>query len=324
MQTILKAILALSLATLLGTAGAAPTTYPTGTIKIIVPYVPGGSTDLVARLVAKQLTASWGQPVVVENHPGANGIIGADLVAKAPADGYTIGIASPGTHAANASLYSHLPYDTIKDFTPVTLAVSAPLVLLAHPTRQVKSVQELIALAKAKPGQISYASGGNGSSQHLAMELFDQMAGISMEHVPYKGSANSYTDLLSGRVSVEFDAFTAAMPYIKSGQLIALAVASKQRIAAFPNLPTVAESGVPGYESASWYGFVAPANLPKDILTKLNAGIVAALHTPQARDALTGAGLVVVADTPDEFGSFIKAQMVDAAKIIKWANIKAQ
>jgi tripartite-type tricarboxylate transporter receptor subunit TctC len=188
----------------------------------------------------------------------------------------------------------------------------------------VKSVQQLIALAKSKPGQISYASGGIGSSQHLAMELFDHMAGISMTHVPYKGSANSYADLLGGRVKVEFDAFTAAVPYIKSGQLDALAVASAQRVPGFPDLPTVAESGVPGYEATSWYGFVAPANLPPDVLAKLNAGIVKALHTPAAHDALTNVGLVVVGDTPAQFGQFIHDQMTQAASIIKLANIKPQ
>ncbi|MEC5406003.1 tripartite tricarboxylate transporter substrate binding protein [Paraburkholderia sp. MPAMCS5] len=318
------AFAALALSTLCATSVAHADTFPDKPIHIIVPYVPGGSTDLLARVVAKQLAAQWGQPVIVENHPGANGIIGADLVAKAPADGYVIGIASPGTHAANASLYKHLPYDTVKSFTPITLAVNAPLVLVAHPSLQVKTVQELIAKAKASPGTISYASGGIGSSQHLAMELFDHMAGISMTHVPYKGSANSYTDLLGGRVKIEFDAFTAAMPYIKSGQLIALGVAASKRVPAFPNLPTVAESGVPGFEASSWYGFVAPANLPKDVLAKLNAGIVKALQTPAAHETLTGVGLVVVGDTPDQFAQFIKDQIALAGKVVKWAAIKPQ
>lgn len=324
MRLIKRALAALTM-TMLGTLHAAHAdTFPSQPIRIIVPYAPGGSTDLLARVVAKQLTAQWGQPVIVEDHPGANGIIGADLVAKAPPDGYVIGIASPGTHAANASLYRHLPYDTVKSFTPITLAVNAPLVLVAHPSLNVKNVRQLIALAKSKPGQISYASGGIGSSQHLAMELFDHMAGISMTHVPYKGSANSYADLLGGRVKVEFDAFTAAVPYIKSGQLKALAVASAQRVAGFPDLPTVAESGVPGYEATSWYGFVAPAKLPPDVLAKLNAGIVKALQTPAAHDALTNVGLVVVGDTPAQFGQFIHDQMAQAASIIKLADIKPQ
>jgi tripartite-type tricarboxylate transporter receptor subunit TctC len=324
MRFLKRALAALTM-TMLGTLHAAHAdTFPSQPIRIIVPYEPGGSTDLLARVVAKQLTAQWGQPVIVEDHPGANGIIGADLVAKAPPDGYVIGIASPGTHAANASLYRHLPYDTVKSFTPITLAVNAPLVLIAHPSLNVKNVQELIALAKSKPGQISYASGGIGSSQHLAMELFDHMAGISMTHVPYKGSANSYADLLGGRVKVEFDAFTAAVPYIKSGQLKALAVASAQRVPGFPDLPTVAESGVPGYQATSWYGFVAPAKLPPDVLAKLNAGIVKALQTPAAHDALTNVGLLVVGDTPAQFSQFIHEQMAQAASIIKLANIKPQ
>lgn len=298
--------------------------YPTQPIHIIVPYAPGGSTDLLARLVAKSLTAQWHESVVVENRPGANGIIGAEVVAQARPDGYTIGIASPGTHAANASLYKHLPYDTIKDFTPITQAVSAPLVLLVSPSLHVTTVKQLIALAKSEPGGISYASGGIGSSQHLAMELFEHMTGISMVHVPYKGSANSYTDFLAGRVKVEFDAFTAAVPYIKSGQLIALAVATKQRDPQFPNIPTIAEAGVPGFEAASWYGFVGPANLPPDVLAKLNSGIITALNTPSVHDTLTKVGLVVVGSTSQQFSDFIKQQMALAAKVIKWANIKAQ
>ena len=324
MKAFLRTALAATIVALCGSGAASAQTFPDHAIRIIVPYVPGGSTDLLARVVAKQLTAQWHQSVIVENHPGANGMIGSELVAKAPPDGYVIGIASPGTHAANASLYSHLAYDTVKDFTPITLAVSAPLVLLVHPSLNVTTLQQLLALAKAKPGQISYASGGIGSSQHLAMESFDHTAGIKMVHVPYKGSADSYKDLLSGRVSVEFDAFTAAMPYIKNKQLIALAVATPHRLSAFPDLPTVAQAGVPGYEASSWYGFVAPAKLTPAVLAKLNAGIVAALHTPEVEKTLTSAGLIVVGDSPTQFGDFIKAQLALAAKVVKWAGINPE
>lgn len=297
--------------------------FPSKPIRIIVPYSPGGTTDLLARGVGKYLSETWKQSVIVENKPGANGMLGADLVSKSPADGYTIGIASPGTHAANASLYPKINYDTVKDFTPITLAVSAPLLLVANPDLKVKNVKELLALAKAKPGEISYASGGSGSSQHLAMELFDTMAGIKMNHVPYKGSAASYVDLLSGRVSVEFDVLPTAMPHTKTGRLIPLAVGSASRVPQLPNVPTVAESGVPGYESSSWYGFVAPANLPKDILDKLNKGIVEALKSPSLSETLNQAGVIIVASTPEQFGEHIKKEMAKASRIIKDAHIQA-
>ena len=297
--------------------------FPSKPIKIIVPYSPGGTTDILARLVGKYLSDKWKQPVIVENKPGVNGMIGADLVAKAAPDGYTIGIASPGSHAANATLYAKVTYDTVKDFTPVTLAVSAPLLLVAHPSLGVKNVKELLAYAKANPNKISYASGGSGSSQHLAMELFNSTAGLTMTHVAYKGSAASYIDLISGIVTLEFDVLPTAMPHTKSGKLLPLAVASASRVPQLPNVPTVAESGLPGFESSSWYGFVAPANLPKDILAKLNAEIVTALKSPSIAEALDKAGVVVVASTPEQFATHIRDEVAKAGKIIRAANIKA-
>ena len=297
--------------------------FPSRPMKIIVPYSPGGTTDLLARLVGKYLSDNLKQPVIVENKPGVNGMLGADLVAKAPPDGYTLGIASPGSHAANASLYAKVTYDTIKDFTPVTLAVSAPLLLVAHPSLGVKNVKELIALAKAKPNSISYASGGSGSSQHLAMEQFNAAAGLQMTHVAYKGSAASYIDLIGGQVTLEFDVLPTSMPHTKSGKLLALAVASSARVPQLPNVPTVSESGLPGFESTSWYGFVAPANLPKDLLAKLNAEIVNALKSPSIAEALDKAGVVVVASTPEQFATHIKDEVAKAGKLIRAANIKA-
>ena len=297
--------------------------FPSRPMKIIVPYSPGGTTDLLARLVGKYLSDNLKQPVIVENKPGVNGMLGADLVAKAPADGYTLGIASPGSHAANASLYAKVTYDTIKDFTPVTLAVSAPLLLVAHPSLGVKNVKELIALAKAKPNSISYASGGSGSSQHLAMEQFIAAAGLQMTHVAYKGSAASYIDLIGGQVTLEFDVLPTSMPHTKSGKLLALAVASSARVPQLPNVPTVSESGLPGFESTSWYGFVAPANMPKDLLAKLNTEIVNALKSPSIAEALDKAGVVVVASTPEQFATHIKDEVAKAGKLIRAANIKA-
>jgi tripartite-type tricarboxylate transporter receptor subunit TctC len=298
-------------------------TYPTKPIRIIVPYAPGGTTDILARTVGQKLQEKWGQPVIVDNRPGANGIIGTEMVAKAPADGYTLGIASPGTHAINASLYPKLQYDTVKDFTPVTLAVMAPFLFVVHPSVPANSIKELIAYAKSKPGQLSYASGGSGSSQHLAMEQFKSMAGLDITHVSYKGSAASYTDLLGGQVQMEIDVLPTAMPHVKTGKLRALATGSAKRLPLLPDLPTIAESGLPGYESTSWYGFVAPANLPKNILTQLNTEITRILNAPDVREKLEKAGLVVVASTPEEFAAHIKSEMAKDAKIVREANIKA-
>jgi tripartite-type tricarboxylate transporter receptor subunit TctC len=296
--------------------------FPTKPIHIVVPYVPGGTTDILARLVGQELTKQWGKAVIVENRAGGNGMIGADFVAKAKPDGYTLGIASPGTHAANAFLYANVPYDTVNDFTPVTLAVLAPMLLVVNPALKVNTVQELIAKAKAEPGTISYASGGSGSSQHLAMAQFERMAGIQMTHVPYKGSANSYVDLIAGQVLLEFDVLPTALPPVKGGKLNAIAVASAKRLPQLPDVPTVAESGVPGYEANSWYGIVAPAKLPPEILAKLHDGIVKGLSDPEVRSKLTTAGVIVVASTPEEFAAHIKSEMAKAEQLIKETNIR--
>lgn len=249
-------------------------------------------------------------------------MIGADAVAKSPPDGYTLGIASPGTHAANASLYKNVTYDTVKDFTPVSLSVSAPMLLVANPVLGVKTVREMLDLAKAKPGSISYASGGSGSSQHLAMEQLKSMAGIDMVHVPYKGSANSYTDLLGGRVTLEIDVLPTSLPHVKAGKLLALGTASARRLPRLPDVPTIAEAGVPGYEATSWYGIVAPAKLPPDVLAKLNAEITAGLKDAKINETLSKAGVLIVASTPEQFAAHIAGEMEKTAKIIRFANIK--
>ena len=304
-------------------APAIAQTYPTKLVRIIVPYTPGGTTDVLARLVGQKLNQAWGQPVIVDNRPGANGIVGTDLVAKAPADGYVLSIASVGTHAANASLYSTLPYDTVKDFAPITLAVRAPMLLVVHPSLPVKSVKELIALSKAKPGQIPYASGGSGSSQHLAMELFNLMAKVKLVHVPYKGSAASYSDLLGGSVLAEIDVLPTSLPHVNAGKLRALATASGKRLSQLPNVLTIAEAGVPGYEFDAWYGFVTTGGTPKAVVDKLHDDIVKALHAADVKERLTGAGVIVVGDTPVQFAQFIKAEMLKDEKIVKAANITA-
>jgi tripartite-type tricarboxylate transporter receptor subunit TctC len=296
--------------------------FPAKMIKIIVPYSPGGTTDLLARLVAQKLQQAWGQPVVVENRPGANGIVGSDLVAKAPPDGYTLSIASVGTHAANASLYPSLPHDIVTDFAPITLAVAAPMLFVVHPSLQVTTLKEFIVLAQAKPGQIPYASGGSGSSQHLAMELFNLMAKIETIHVPYKGSAASYTDLLGGTVVAEIDVMPTSLPHVQSGKLRGLAVASSKRLPHIPNIPTIAEAGVPGYEFDAWYGIVTRGGTPKPIVDKLHGEIVKALNSPDVKERLTNAGVVVVASTPEYFAQFIKSEMQKMERVIRTANIK--
>ncbi|HWK71744.1 Bug family tripartite tricarboxylate transporter substrate binding protein [Pollutimonas sp. M17] len=298
--------------------------FPDRPIRIIVPYAPGGTTDMLARVVGKHMSDKLGQSVIVENKPGANGMLGSSMVAKAAPDGYTLGIATPGNHAANASLYKEVPYDTIKDFTAVSQAVNSPMILVAHPSLGVKTVAELIAKAKAEPGAIVYASGGTGSSMHLAMEQFAKMAGIKMTHVPYKGSGNSYIDLLAGRVSLLMDISPQALPRVRNGELIALGTASEKRLPELPDVPTIDEAGVAGYRAGSWYGFVGPAGIPKQTLDTLNSAITAALHDPEIEKKLQAAGLQIVASKPAEFQSFIEAEVKKSAQIIKDAGIQPE
>jgi tripartite-type tricarboxylate transporter receptor subunit TctC len=303
--------------------GANAQQFPDKPIKIIVPYTAGGTTDLLARTVGHKLTEAWKQPVVVDNRPGANGIIGMDLVAKSPADGYTLGLASPGTHAINETLYkATIPHNPQKDFEPVSLAVMAPMVLVVNPTVPAKSLKELIAYAKANPGKLSIASGGSGSSQHLAAEMFKSMAGIDMVHVPYKGGGAAYIDLLGGQVQVMFDALQQAMPHIKAGKLRPIAVASAKRLPQLPDVPTVAEAGVPGYESGAWYGFVAPAGTPKAVVDKLSKEIARVLTLPDVQQVLAAPGLVPVGSTPEQFAQHIKSETAKYGKVIKDANVK--
>ena len=320
--------LALGSATLLSCAlplaAHADSTFPSKPIRIVVPYAAGGTTDMLARVVGRHMSDALKTPVIVDNKPGANGMLGSSIVAKAAPDGYTLGIATPGNHAANASLYKEVPYDTIKDFTAVSQAVNSPMVLIAHPSLGVKTVAELITKAKAEPGKIIYASGGTGSSMHLAMEQFAKMAGIQMNHVPYKGSGNSYMDLLSGRVSLLMDIIPQALPRIRSNELLALGVASPQRLPELPNTPTIDESGVKGYTAGSWYGFVAPAKMPKDVLAKLNTAINNALRSPEITKQLQEAGLQVVAGTPEQFQSLITSEVGKYGQIIRDANIKPE
>jgi tripartite-type tricarboxylate transporter receptor subunit TctC len=303
--------------------GAHAQPFPNKPVKIIVPYTAGGTTDMLARTLGQKLSEKWGQPVIIENKPGANGIIGIDMVAKAPADGYTLGLASPGTHAINQTLYTTLPHHPIKDFTPVSFVVRAPMVMVVNAELPITNVKELIAAARKDPGKLSIASGGSGSSQHLAAELFKYMAGVDMTHVPYKGGGAAYTDLLGARVQVMIDALQQAMPQIKAGKLRPIAVASAQRLPQLPDVPTIAESGVPGYESGAWYGLVAPANTPKAVVDQIAAEVDRIMKLPDVKERFEGPGLVTVGGKPEAFASHINSETEKYAKVIKAANIKA-
>ena len=306
----------------LGIAGANAQGYPAKPIRIIVPFPPGGIADLFARVIGQKFGETWGQPGVVENRPGAGGNIGAEIVAKSPADGYTLVTGSIGTHAVNVSIFSKLAYDPIRDFAPVALIMEAEGLLVLHPSVPVKSVKELIALAKARPGQIAYASAGHGTASHLAGELFKSLAKVDMVHVPYKGNVPALTDLIAGQTSLLFATMPTALPHVQSGRLKALAVASIARSPAAPQLPTIAESALPGYAVTNWIGFFAPAGTPRDVVTKLNAEVVRVMQAPDIQKRLATEGAKFSPWTPDQFAAFVKAEISKWAKVVKEAGIR--
>jgi len=304
-------------------AGAPPVVhaqYPAKPVRLIVPSLPGGGTDITARLLAPKLTEFLGQPVVVENRAGAASIVGSEIVARAAPDGYTLlmGIA---TITINPSMHRKLPYDTLRDFAPVSQVATVPNVLVVHPSVPAKTVKELIALARSRPGQITYASAGVGSQLHLAMELFLHLAGIKMVHVPYKGSGGAFVDLLSGQVATMTTTALSAAPHLRSGRLRGLAVTSARRSPALPDLPTIAEAALPGYEAVQWYGVFATGGTPREIVVKLNAAIVRALHDPGVRERFAADGGEVVGNTPDEFSGLIRADIAKWAKLIRDTGI---
>jgi tripartite-type tricarboxylate transporter receptor subunit TctC len=297
--------------------------YPVKAIRLVVPFTPGGSTDILARAIGVELAKAWGQPVVVDNVPGAGGSIGADKVAKAAADGYTLLMGHIGTLAVNPSLYAALPYNPVTDFVPVAWVARVPNVLAVHPSVNAKSVKELVALAKAKPGQLNYGSGGNGSAANLATEYFKLQTGASLLHIPYKGTAPAVTDLVGGQIQVLFSGAPAVLPFIKSGQLRALAVSSPQRLDALPGVPTVAESGVKDFEADQWYGVVAPAGTPRDIVVKLNAQINQALASPELKTRLNHEGAIPTPTTPEAFGQLILREIARWKPVIQSGRVKA-
>jgi tripartite-type tricarboxylate transporter receptor subunit TctC len=309
------ALPALILLALAGTAYSQD--YPAKPIRIIVPASPGGAADILSRTIAQKLADAWGQQVIVDNRTGASGIIGAELAAKSPADGYTLMMGFAGNMAVNPSLFAKLPYDSVKDFAPVSLVALSPLMLVANPAVPARSVSEFIALAKARPGQLNFASTGNGSTQHLSAELFKSMAGIDITHIPYKGSSLAYPDLISGQVSLMFDNMLSLLPYARSGKVRALAVTGDRRSPAMPELPTIAEAGVPGYAAVGWYGVFAPAGTDARIVNKLSAEIYRILKLPEVNERLLGLGAEPAGSTPEEFAAHISAEIAKWAKVVK-------
>jgi len=303
--------------------GVEAQTYPTRPVKIVVPATPGGAIDLIARALADKLTGSLGQPVVVENKPGAANNLGTDFVAKSPPDGYTLVIVA-SSHATNKWLYKDLPYDPVKDFAPVVYTHVVPLLLAVHPSVPAKNVQELTAWVRANPDKAIYASSGSGSSLHMAAELYMSMTGTKMHHVPYKGSSAAHPDLLAGRTAMIFDTITAIRGHVKAGTLRGLAVTTAKRASSMPELPTIAESGLPGYDAATWGGILAPAGTPKPVVAKLNGASNTALTQEDVRAKLGGAGIEIQGGTPEEFGAVIKTEIEKWGRIVKQAGIQPE
>lgn len=305
-------------------ATALAQTWPSKPIRMIVPFPPGGGVDFVGRIVGQRLAKRLGQQVIIDNRGGANGIVGLELLKTSPPDGYTIAAASQGPLSLNPSMYVNLPYDSLRDFAPISNMVNFPLLLVTHPSLPVKNVRELIALAKKKPGQLSYSSSGVGNSGHLAAELFDSMAKVKMIHVPYKGTGPAGMALLAGEVQLTFSSIPTVLPHVRAGKLRALGVGNAERVPLLPEFPTIAESGLPGYEAYAWGGMIAPANTPKDVIARLNREIVQILKQKDVADQLLKEGVVPTPSTADEFGAYIKAEIVKWGTVIKLANIKPE
>jgi tripartite-type tricarboxylate transporter receptor subunit TctC len=312
-----------ALALMLASAGAFAQGYPNKPIRLVVPYPAGGPLDIMARAIGQKLTEAWKQPVVVDNRAGAGGNIGADFVAKSAPDGYTLLMGAVATHAINPSLYSKIPYDPVKDFAPVALVAQVPNILVVNPAVPAKTVRELIDLARAKPGTLNFGSGSTGSTGHLAGELFNTMAGVKMVHIPYKGSAPATADLLGGQVQLMFDNLASALPNVKAGKLRALAVTTLVRSPAIPDLPTIAESGLPGFDLTTWFGLMVPAGTPPEIVARLNAEIVRALDAKDMRERLEKMGAEPLSNnTPEHFAAFIRTEAAKYAKVVKESGAK--
>jgi len=321
MSFVLCAFSALTLFT--GTLGAQPAAYPTKPIRFVVPYPAGGPLDAVARLLGQKVAESTGQPVIVENKAGAGGNIGADAVAKAPPDGYTILMGAVATHAINPTLYSSIPYDPVRDFIPVTQVASTPNVLVVNPSVPANNVREFIAYAKAHPGKLNFGSGSTGSAGHLAGELFGAMAGVQMTHVPYKGAAPAMNDLIGGQIQLMFDNLASSLGQVRAGRVRALAVTTARRTALAPELPTIAESGLPGFDISTWFGIFVPARTPREIVERLHSEFTRALAMPEVRDKMLALGAEPVGNRADEFAAYIHAEAEKYARVIKASGARA-
>ena len=298
--------------------------YPVRPIRIIVAYTPAGATDILARTVGQKMSEAWGQPVIIDNRPGANGNIGTEAAARASPDGYTLLMVTAGTHGINPGLYRKLPFDAVKDFAPVSLVALVPNILVVNNSLPAKSVKELIAYAKANPGKLSYGSPGIGATGHLSMELFKSMAGLDMVHVTYKGSAGVLADLMGGQINLSFDNMPPYLPQVKAGKIRALAVSTPKRSPAAPDIPTTAEAGVPGYEATAWFGLVATAGTPPAIVAKLAAETQRILKLPDVAERIAGLGAEPVGNTPDEFGKFIVSEIAKWSRVIREAKVEQQ
>lgn len=304
-------------------AAVAAQPYPSRPVRIISPFAPGGGNDALCRILSQRLAENLKQQIIVENRAGANGIVGTEVAARSAPDGYTI-VLIPSGHAVNASLYKKLPFDSIRDFSPITLVGSSPLVLAIHPSLPVKSVKDLVALARARPGQLTYVSAGIGSSGHLGGAQFETLTGTKMVHIPYKGMALAITDLMSGQVTLTFGTSLSVVPHARAGRLRAIASTGTKRSPALPDLPTVAEAGVPGYEASLWYGFVGPARLPPEIVNRLHSAIVAVLQMPEIRERLASQGVDPLHNTPEEFAKLLVSDVDRWAKVVQRAGVQAE
>ena len=314
-------VLAAALASLHGAACAED--YPARPIRLIIGFAPGGSTDLVARILAQKMSEAWGQQVVVDNRPGANGMIGADLVAKASPDGYSLVLSSIGPMAINASLYK-MPYDIVNDFAPVTYTGNVTNLLVVHPSVAATDVKELIALAKAQPGKLTFGSSGTGGAPHMAVELFKILAKVNVVHVPYKGGGPAMADLVGGQISGSFASMPSSIPFVRAGKLRALAVTAPKRSAAEPNIPTISEAGIPGFSVLDWQGLFTTAKTPPAVVNKLNAEVLRIMKLPDVIEKLNIAGVEIQTSTPKEWGDFVKSEIAKWNKVVKEAGIKVE
>jgi tripartite-type tricarboxylate transporter receptor subunit TctC len=299
-------------------------TYPSRPVRLIVPFPAGGGADIFARLIGRKLGEGLGQQVVADNRAGASGIIGCELAARAAPDGYTILMATTGTHTTNPAVYAKLPYDPVKDFAPISLVAESPFVLIVHPSLPVRNLKELIAFAKARPGELTYGSSGVGSSSHLGFELFNTMAGIKGIHVPYKGLPAATADTISGNLVMSWDSITASGPHIRTGRIRALGIGSAKRSALMPEIPTVSEAGLKGFELGSWYALFGPAAMPRDTVKRLHGEVVKSLAAKDVRDQFAALGAEAVGSTPEELAAVVKRDLVKWAKVARAANVKAE